>query len=173
MKTEILQIRKHAISCEVYESELKLDRRDKNPIALITLVFKALPSTLLDEIAVPLWTEVARRYLNLKKEYREKSKGEVIGRISFECDGARVEYEFSRLTKSALHILMLVGQFVKQYPESEEIRISRDGPILVRFRKVEPNNLARESQEKRRRLKIQSCLASFVGGLTRLRRDKR
>jgi hypothetical protein len=173
MKPEILQIRNHAISCEVYESELKLDRRDKNPVTLFTFVFKGLPSLLLDEIAVQLWTEVARRYLNLKREYSQKSKGEVIGRISFECDGARVEYEFSRLTKSALLNLVRMGQFVKQYPDSEEIRISRDGPILVRFRNAKPEAVTPANQETGRRSKIQSWLAGIGGALAHLRRRSR
>jgi hypothetical protein len=163
MKLKILQIRNHAIPCEVYESELKLDRRDKNPITLLTFVLKELPNPLLDDIAVQLWTEVARRYLALKKEYSEKSNGEVIGRISFECDGAQVEYEFSRLTKSALLNLLRIGEFVKQYPESEEIRISRDGPILVRFRNAKPENVASPNPEKGGRSKIQSWLAGLAG----------
>jgi hypothetical protein len=173
MTPKILQIRNHAILCEVYESELKLDRRDKNPITLLTFAFKELPSPLLDDIAVQLWTEVARRYLTLKKEYSEKSNGEVIGRISFECDGARIEYEFSRLTKNSLLNLVRIGQFVKQYPNSEEIRISRDGPILVRFRGAKPESVASTNQEEGRRSKIQSWLAGLSGTLTHPQRRER
>ena len=173
MTPKILQIRNHAIPCEVYESELKLDRRDKNPITLLTFAFKELPSPLLDDIAAQLWTEVARRYLTLKKECSEKSNDEVIGRISFECDGARVEYEFSRLTKSALLNLLRIGEFVKQYPESEEIRISRDGPILVRFRNAKPENVAPPNPEKGGRSKIQSWLAGLGETLTHPRRRGR
>ena len=173
MKPEILRVRNRSIACQVYESEIKIDRRDKNPITLITFVFKALPSPLLDEIAFHLWTAVARRYLNLKKEYLQKSNGEVIGRISFECDGARVEYEFSRLTKSALINLVRVGQFVKQYPESEEIRISRDGPILVRFRNGKADNTTPSSQQIELRSKIRFWLADLARGLNHLRRRLR
>jgi len=82
--------------------------------------------------------EVGRRYLNLKKAFSEKSSAEVIGRISFECDDTRVEYEFSKLTKSTLLSLCQIGPFLKQYPCSQEIRIARDGPTLVHFRNSEP-----------------------------------
>jgi hypothetical protein len=164
MKQEILQIQNHAIPCEVYESELSTEHRDKSPITLLSFVLHDLPSPLLDEIARSLWVEIARRYLALKQKYSTKSNGVVIGRISFECDGARVEYEFSRLTKSALLNLLRIGEFIKQYPESEEIRISRDGPIMVRFRNAEPENVAAPSQEKSRLSKIQSWLAGLTSG---------
>lgn len=173
MKPEVLRIRNHEISCEVYESELKLDRRDKNPVTLFTFVLKELPSPLLDEIALQLWAEVARRYLNLKKDYSQKSKNQVIGRISFECDGTRIEHEFSRLTKSALLNLVRIGQFVKQYPESEEIRISRDGPILVRFRDAKQEKIGPANRQKGHLSKIQTWLAGLEGALTHLTRRGR
>jgi hypothetical protein len=74
----------------------------------------------------------------LKKAFSEKSSAEVIGRISFECDDTRVEYEFSKLTKSTLLSLYQIGPFLKQYPCILEFRIARDGPTLVRFRDLEP-----------------------------------
>ncbi len=89
MTPEHFQIQNHVIPLELYESEITVDRRDKNPITLLSFVFKELPPPLLDEIADRLWAEVARRYLILKKENREKSNGEVIGRISFESNGAK------------------------------------------------------------------------------------
>lgn len=137
MTPEILHIHDHAIPYEIYESELKLNRRDKNPITLLSFVFKGLPWPLADEVAATLWVEVARKYLTLKKRFRDISPEQVIGRISFQCDGAKVEFEFSQLTKSSLLNLIRIGQFVRQYPHSEEIRILRDGRILVRFRRPE------------------------------------
>jgi len=138
MGSEVFHVRNHEIRCEFIESELKLDRKDKNPITILTFVLGSFPSDMLQELGGHLWMEVARRYLTLKKNCAEKSPGEVIGRISFECDGARVEYEFSNLTQSALRSLCQIGPFLKQYPHSQEIRIARDGPILVRFRNLEP-----------------------------------
>lgn len=137
MTPEILHIHDHAIPYEIYESELKLNRRDKNPITLLSFVFKGLPWPLADEVAAKLWVEVARKYLTLKKRFRDISPEQVIGRISFQCDGAKVEFEFNQLTKSSLLNLIRIGQFVRQYPHSEEIRILRDGRILVRFRRPE------------------------------------
>jgi hypothetical protein len=173
MKPEVLHIRNHVIPCEVYESELKLDRSDKNPITLFTFVFEGLSCLLLEEVAVQLWTEVARRYLTLKKECSEKSNSEVIGRISFECDGTRVEYEFSRITKSALLNLSQIGEFIKQYPESKEIRISRDGPILVRFRSDEAGNIVAANQGRGGRSKLHSWLTGLGGALSLFERRNR
>ena len=164
MRAEILHIQSHDIPYEIYESELKTDRRDKNPITLLSFVFKALPSPLLDDIAAGLWTEVARRYLTIRKELQGKSDGEVLGRISFECDGAHIEYEFSRLTKKSLLNLVRISQFVKQYPHSQKIRISRDGPILVRFRNDVIENTALGKPGKDAPLRFQAW-ASGVGGV--------
>jgi hypothetical protein len=172
MNLSTLNIRNHKIPCEIYESELKLSRRDKNLITLIAFVFKALPSPLLDETAALLWAEVARKYLNLKREFSKKPHNEVIGRISFEYGRTRIEYEFSRFTKSVLLNLVRIGQFVKQYPDSEEIRISRDGPILVRFRNTDAENTAQACQGKENRSKIQSWLADLGAGLTRFKSRK-
>ena len=134
MRSEVFHIRNREICCEIYESELKLDRHDKEPITIITFALGRFSIDALMEMGGYLWVEVGRRYLNLKKALSEKSSAEVIGRISFECDDTRVEYEFSKLTKSVFLNLLQVAPFLKQYPQSEEMRISRDGPILVRFR---------------------------------------
>lgn len=138
MRSEAFHIRNREICCEIYESELKLDRQDKEPITVLTFALGSFSSDALMAIGGHLWVEVGRRYLNLKKASSEKSSAEVIGRISFMCDDTRVEYEFSRLTKSALLGLCQIGPFLKQYPCSQEIRVARDGPILVHFRNSEP-----------------------------------
>jgi hypothetical protein len=158
MKAEILHIQNHDFSYEVYESEIKLDRRDGNPITLFSFVFNAFPSPLLDDVAIRLWAEVARRFLTLKKQFQEKSNGEVIGRISFKFENARVEYEFSRLTRNSLLNLVRIGQFVKQYPESEKIRSLYDGTILVSFRSEETRNNVAAQPSEGVRLKIRSLL---------------
>jgi hypothetical protein len=118
--------------------ELKLDGHDKEPITILTFALGSFSIDALMEMGGHLWVEVGRRYLNLKKAFSEKSSAEVIGRISFECDDTRVEYEFSKLTKSTLLSLCQIGPFLKQYPCSQEIRIARDGPTLVHFRNSEP-----------------------------------
>jgi hypothetical protein len=142
MRSEVFHVRNREICCEIYESELKLDRQDKEPITVLTFALGSFSSDALMAIGGHLWVEVGRRYLNLKKASSETSSAEVIGRISFECDRVRVEYEFSKLTKSALLNLLQIAPFLKQYPESEEMRISRDGPILVRFRNSDPEATA-------------------------------
>ena len=138
MRSEVFHIRNREICCEVYESELKLDGHDKEPITILTFALGSFSIDALMEMGGHLWVEVGRRYLNLKKAFSEKSSAEVIGRISFECDDTRVEYEFSKLTKSTLLSLCQIGPFLKQYPCSQEIRIARDGPTLVHFRNSEP-----------------------------------
>jgi hypothetical protein len=138
MRSEVFHIRNREICCEVYESELKLDGHDKEPITILTFALGSFSIDALMEMGGHLWVEVGRRYLNLKKAFPEKSSAEVIGRISFECDDTRVEYEFSKLTKSTLLSLCQIGPFLKQYPCSQEIRIARDGPTLVHFRNSEP-----------------------------------
>lgn len=138
MRSEVFHIRNREICCEVYESELKLDRHDKEPITIFTFALGRFSIDALMEMGGQLWVEVGRRYLNLKKAFSEKSSAEVIGRISFECDDTRVECEFSKLTKSTLLSLCQIGPFLKQYPFSQEIRIARDGPTLVHFRNSEP-----------------------------------
>jgi hypothetical protein len=138
MRSEVFHIRNHEICCEVYESELKLDGRDKEPITILTFDLGSFSIDALMEMGGRLWVEVGRRYLNLKNASSEKSSAEVIGRISFECDNTRVEYEFSKLTKSTLLGLCQIGPFLKQYPFSQEIRIARDGPTLVHFRNSQP-----------------------------------
>ena len=142
MRSEIFHIRSREIRCEIYESELKVDRQDKEPITILTFVLGSFSSDALMKLGRHLWVEVARRYLTLKKASSENSSAEVIGRISFECDSVRVEFEFSKLTKRAFFNLCQVAPFLKQYPDSEEMRISRDGPILVRFRNSEPETSA-------------------------------
>jgi hypothetical protein len=137
MRLEVFHIRNREISCEIYESELKLDRRDQEAVTLLTFALGSLSSDDLQELGARLWVEVARCYLNLKKAFSEKSSEEVIGRISFICDDTRVEYEFSKLTKTALLSLSLIGPFLKEYPDSQELRAARDGPILVHFRNSE------------------------------------
>jgi hypothetical protein len=158
MKAEILHIQNHAFPYEVYESEIKLDRRDRHPITLFSFVFNAFPSPLLDDVAIRLWAEVARRFLTLKKQFQEKSNGEVIGRISFKFENARVEYEFSRLTRNSLLNLVRIGQFVKQYPESDKIRSLCDGTILVSFRSEETGNDVTAQPGEGVRLKIRALL---------------
>jgi hypothetical protein len=138
MRSEVFHIRNREICCEVYESELKLDGRDKEPITILTFDLGSFSIDALMEMGGRLWVEVGRRYLNLKNASSEKSSAEVIGRISFECDDTRVEYEFSKLTKSTLLGLCQIGPFLKQYPFSQEIRIARDGPTLVHFRSSPP-----------------------------------
>jgi hypothetical protein len=96
--------------------------------------------------------------LTLKKQFQEKSNGEVIGRISFKFENARVEYEFSRLTRNSLLNLVRIGQFVKQYPESEKIRSLYDGTILVSFRSEETRNNVAAQPSEGVRLKIRSLL---------------
>jgi hypothetical protein len=174
MTPEHFQIQNHVIPLELYESEITVDRRDKNPITLLSFVFKELPPPLLDEIADRLWAEVARRYLILKKENREKSNGEVIGRISFESNGAKIEYEFSRLTKEVLRNLSRLGEFAKQYPDTAEIRASRDGPILVRFRssKREDASLPAAAGNKQRTT-TNSWLDGVSGSMIRFWRSRR
>ncbi|MCU0558705.1 MAG: hypothetical protein MUD16_00730 [Desulfobacterales bacterium] len=164
MKPEHFQIHQHSIPFEIYESELTEGRKDKNPITLLTFIFKELPPPLLDEIAARLWGEVAKRYLALKKESLAKSNGEVIGRISFECSGTRVEYEFSRLTREVLQNLARLGEFVKQYPETGEIRASRDGPILVRFRNRQPEDPSLRSVAEKKRRWAKGCWMEGLSG---------
>lgn len=174
MKPEHFQIHQHSIPFEIYESELTVDRRDKNPITLLSFVFKELPPPLLDEIADRLWAEVARRYLFLKRENREKSNGEVIGRISFESNGAKIEYEFSRLTKEVLRSLSRLGEFAKQYPDTAEIRASRDGPILVRFRSPKREDASLPSAAKKnQRTTTSSWLDGVSGSMIRFWRSRR
>lgn len=173
MKPEHLQIHQHSIPFEIYESELTVDRTDKNPITLLSFIFKELPLPLLDDIATRLWREVAKKYLVLKKENLEKSNAEVIGRISFECSGTRVEYEFSRLTRDVLRNLVRLGEFVKQYPETEEIRASRDGPILVRFRTRKGEELSLPSAAgKKRRTAKSGWGEGLSGSMIRLWRSR-
>jgi hypothetical protein len=144
MRSEIFHIRNREICCEIYESELKLNRKDKEPITLLTFALGSFSSDALMEMGGRLWLEVGRRYLNLKKASSERSSAEVIGRISFTCDDTRVEYEFSRLTKNAVLGLCQIGPFLKQYPCSQEIRAARDGPIRVNFRDSESANCSQQ-----------------------------
>jgi hypothetical protein len=134
MKLENFHIRDHLIRCEIFESELNTHGKDPDSIALISFVLGQYSSEFLLAVSGHLWLRVARRYLILAKEVAQKAPGEVIGRISFDCDETHVEYEFSRLTKKSLVTLALIVQFIRHYPLSENIRIAREGPILVRFR---------------------------------------
>ena len=134
MKLETFQVRDHLIRCEIFESELNTHGKDADSIALISFVLGQYSSGFLLAVSGHLWLSVARRYLILAKEAAQKTPGEVIGRISFDCDETHVEYEFSRLTKKSLLTLALIVQFIRHYPLSENIRIAREGPILVRFR---------------------------------------
>jgi hypothetical protein len=139
MKLENFHIRDHLIRCEIFESELNTHGKDPDSIALISFVLGQYSSDFLLAVSNHLWLHVARRYLILEKEASQKAPGEIIGRISFDCDETHVEYEFSRLTKKSLLILSLIVQFIRHYPLSENIRIAREGPILVRFRNTAAN----------------------------------
>jgi hypothetical protein len=143
MKLETFQIRDHPIRCEIFESELNTHSKDPDSIALISFVLGQYSSDFLLAVSGHLWLRVARSYLIRAKEASQKAPGEVIGRISFDCDATHVEYEFSRLTQKSLLTLSLVVQFIRHYPLSENIRIAREGPILVRFR----NDAANEGLE--------------------------
>ncbi|MBI5577884.1 MAG: hypothetical protein HY895_01915 [Deltaproteobacteria bacterium] len=142
MKSEIFNIDNHKLHCEIFESELKIDSMDSRTVLLLSFVFGKYYSDFLLGLGEHLWVSVAKRYLILKNEIAAKTSDEVIGRISFECDDTRVEYEFSRFTKNVLLTLFLIVPFVRQYPNSEEIRIAREGPILVRFRDPDVNNVS-------------------------------
>jgi hypothetical protein len=154
MKLETFHIRNQLIRCEIYESELKLHRKDAKSITLLAFVFERYSSDFLLGLGEHLWANVARSYLILKKAIAAKTSGEVIGRISFECDDTRVEYEFSRLTKGVLLTLLMIVSFVRQYPNSEEIRVSREGPILVHFRDSNVGNADEAPVGKESRLSV-------------------
>jgi hypothetical protein len=138
MQSEIFEIGPWKVACDIVESELALDRSGKSRITMLAFVFGGLPGDMLAKAGIRLWFEVARRYAAFKRDRTRDPASEVIGRISFTCGETRVEYEFSRLTKSAVSHLDRLAAFVKQYPQSEEIRILRDGPTLIRFRAMAP-----------------------------------
>lgn len=141
MQTEVFHVQGRQISCDIYESELNLNRREKGTIRLLTFALGALRSEILMVVGAQLWPRLARRFRELAKKppfVPGRPPPEVIGRISFECDTARVEHEFSRLNRTDIATLVRIAPFVRHYPDAEEIRISRDGPILVRFRTPAP-----------------------------------
>ena len=138
MQTKLFNVRGQPIRCEIYESEIDLDRRNQGTIRLLTFAFEPLHSEVLMALGAQLWPLVTQRFRELARADPGRQAQEVIGRISFECDGARVEHEFSRPTPTDVATLIRIAAFVRQYPDAEEIRVSRDGPILVRFRNLEP-----------------------------------
>ncbi len=138
MQTEIFDVQGHKISCDIYESELNLDRREKGAIRLLTYALGTLQSEMLMLLGAHLWPVVAGHFRDQARAAPGQGTLEVIGRISFECNTARVEHEFSRLTRGDIATLTRIAAFVRHYPDAEEIRISRDGPILVRFRSPAP-----------------------------------
>lgn len=117
-----------------------MHRKDENPITLLSFVLGRYSSDFLLGLRGHLWVSIARRYFILKKEIAEKTFDEVIGRISFACDDTLVEYEYSKLTKKSMLTLFLIVQFIREYPVTEKIRISREGPILVSFRNYSTGN---------------------------------
>ncbi len=167
MSGETLVVRGCAIPCETIHGELRCDRKDKHPVAVVSFVFGVLEPELLATVDRLLWLEVGRRYLDFKKRRAETAPtGEVIGRISFQTASARVEYEFSAFTRDVVESLDLIRRFLERHPEAEEIRGLRGGPFRVRFRGSTPPEQAPAALPWRIRI------AARAAGLLRKRRKQ-
>jgi hypothetical protein len=153
MKSETLNIDRHELRCEIFESELKIDSRDSRPVLVLSFMLGRYYSDFLLGLGERFWISVAKQYLMSKSQVAAKASDEIVGRISFECDDTRVEVEFTRLTRDVLRTLHLVVAFVSQYPRSEEIRMVREGPIRVRFRNPKVDSTAEATIGKETRIK--------------------
>jgi len=148
LETEI-KINNQSIFCEVLESELdsvyvsfdEIKNPEQKPVTYIITFFLDLPQEgLSKDCAKELWHRIRRQFILFKNKYSEKLEKNFVIRISYNYCGTRFECEFDDLLDTEMNTLHSVNTFSEMFPNTKEIRVIRNGPIIINFRSDSQNN---------------------------------
>jgi hypothetical protein len=141
MQSEI-KINKQRISYEVIESELEsqyvswneIVHPEEKPITYIISFSLDFPQEGLSrEGGKELWNIIRKQFIQFKNKNSEQLEKNFIIRISYRYNGTRFECEFDDLLNTEIDTLHNVNAFAEMFPDTKDIRIIRNGPIILRF----------------------------------------
>lgn len=141
MQTEI-KINKQSICCEVIESELESEyvswteivHPEKKPKTYIITFSLDFPQEgLSKDCGKELWNRIRKQFIQFKNKNCEQLEKNFIIQISYRYNGTRFECEFDDLLDTEIDTLHNVNTFAEMFPDTKDIRIIRNGPIILRF----------------------------------------
>jgi hypothetical protein len=143
LQTEI-EINGRQIPCEVIESELEseyvsLDEienpKQKWKLRLVTFRLNLPQNSLGKDGGKGLWMMSQHQYDRIKEKYshpKQRNKDFIV-HISYRYNGIRFECEFDDLSEPEIDVLCSINKLVEFYTQAKEVRIIRQGPIILRF----------------------------------------
>ena len=148
METEV-RINNKSIFYEVFESELdsayvswnEIKNPEQKPKTFIIVFSLNFPQDgLSKDCAKALWHSIGKRFILFKNRYSENLEKKFVIRISYNYCGARFECEFDDLLDTEKNTLYYVNKLAEIFPNTKDIRIIRNGPIIINFRSDSKNS---------------------------------
>ena len=144
-----IKINKQRIFYDVSESELEsvyvslteIKHPEEKPKTYIITFSLDFPQDRFNkDCGKELWYRIKNQFILFKNKYSEQLKKKFVIRISYKYSGARFECEFDDLLDTEMETLHYVNTFAEMFPNTKEIRIVRNGPIIIRLGSDSQNN---------------------------------
>ena len=127
---------------EVIESELESGYKSwtevvhpekKSKTYMITFSLDFPQDGISKDCGKELWYRIRKQFILFKNENSEISEKNSIIRISYKYSGTRFECEFNDLSDIEIDTLHNVNRFAEMFPNTKDIRIIRNGQIIISF----------------------------------------